>query len=83
MPLSVGLSGLYFVAGMPLPPLLNVLASLVYLSGSLLGILWSGDNLRRQRAARAELAGTLLVLFASVGFLLPGIIFAIRAFKSL
>ncbi len=31
MPLSIGLSGLFFVAGIPLSPLLDVLSSVVYL----------------------------------------------------
>jgi hypothetical protein len=83
MPLSLGLSGLYFVAGIPLPPLLNILSSLVYVSGSLLGGLWSGENLRKPGLACAELAGTLFVLGVSLGFLLLGIIFAFRAFKRL
>jgi hypothetical protein len=83
MPLSIGLSGLYFVAGIPVPPLLNVLLSMVYLSGSLLGVLWSGDNLCRQKLARAELAGSLFVLAVSIGFLLLGIVFAFRAFRRL
>ncbi len=83
MPLSLGLSGLYFVAGIPLPSLLNILSSLVYLSGSLLGGLWSSENLRKRRLASAELVSTLFVLIFSLGFLLLGCIFALRAFRRL
>ena len=83
MPLSMALSGLSFVAGIPSPPLLFFLSSMIYLSGSLLGGLWSGENLRRQGLSRSDRVGTLFVLVASVGFLCLGIIFAVVGFRRL
>jgi hypothetical protein len=83
MPLSMLLNGLYFVAGVPLPALLFFLSSLIYLSGSLLGGLWSGEHLRRKRISGWELVGTLLVFSASVGFLCLSIVFAVIAFGRL
>jgi hypothetical protein len=83
MPLSMVLSGLSFVVGVPFPGLLFFLSSMIYLSGSLLGGLWSGENLRRQELSRADRVGTLLVLVASVGFLCLGIIFAVVGFRRL
>ena len=83
MPLSMVLSGLFFVAGVPFPPLLFFLSSMVYLSGSLLGGLWSGENLRRQGLSRSDRAGALLVLIMSAGFLCLGIIFAVVGFRRL
>jgi hypothetical protein len=82
MPLSMVLSGLFFVAGVPSPPLLFFLSSAIYLSGSLLGGLWSGENLRRQGLSRPDRVGTLFVLAASVGFLCLGIIFAVMGFRA-
>ncbi len=83
MPLSMVLSGLSFVAGVPSPPLLFFLSSMIYLSGSLLGGLWSGENLRRQRLSRSDRVGALFVLVASVWFLCLGIIFAVVGFRRL
>jgi hypothetical protein len=83
MPLSMVLNGLYFVAGVPLPSLLFFLSSMVYLSGSLLGVLWSEENLRRRGFFSANFVGTLLVLAVSIGFLFLGIAFAVIALRRL
>jgi hypothetical protein len=83
MPVSMLLNGLYFVAGVPLPALLFFLSSLIYLSGSLLGGLWSGEHLRRKGISGSGLVGTVLVFSASVGFLCLGIIFAVVGFRHL
>jgi hypothetical protein len=83
MPLSMALSGLYFAAGVPLPPLLFFLASLIYLSGGLLGGLWGRENLRRKGLSSTDLIGTLFVLTVSMGFLFLGIAFTVIAFQHL
>ena len=51
------LSGLAFVAGVTFPPLLFFLTSLVYLSGGLLGGVWSGESLRRRHPGRLPRGG--------------------------
>jgi hypothetical protein len=83
MPLSMTLNGLYFVAGVPLPALLFFLSSMVYLSGSLLGVLWSEKSLRKRGFSSANFIGTLLVLAVSIGFLFLGIAFAVIALRRL
>lgn len=77
------LNGLYFVAGVPLPALLFFLSSLIYLSGSLLGGLWSGEHLRRKRLSGSELVGIVLVFIASIGFLCLSVVFAVVGFQHL
>jgi hypothetical protein len=83
MPLSMVLSGLAFVAGVPLPPLLFFLTSLVYLSGGLLGGIWCGESLRRRDLSGPHLGGSLFILVASIGFLYLAIIFAVMGFRHL
>jgi hypothetical protein len=83
MPLSMALSGLYFAAGVPLPPLLFFLSSMVYLSGGMLGGLWSRENLRRKGLSSSDLIGMLFVLTMSTGFLFLGIAFTVIAFQHL
>ncbi len=83
MPLSMLLSSLYSFFGLPQPPLLLLLASMIYLSGSILGGLWSGESLCKQRNALVDTLGPLCVLTGSVGFLCLGIVFAVIAFKRL
>ncbi len=83
MPLSIVLNGLYFVAGVPLPALLFFLSSMVYLSGSLLGVLWSEENLRRRGFSSANFVGTLFVLAVSIGFLFLSAAFAVIALRRL
>jgi hypothetical protein len=83
MPLSIGLSSLYYFLAVAMPPLLYFLFSLVYLSGSWLTGQWSGETIRRRGPARSELPGAIIILSASIGFLLLGIIFAVQAFQRL
>jgi hypothetical protein len=83
MPLSMILSAFYFTVGVPLPSLLFFLFSLVYLSGCLLGGLWSGEHLRRKRLSGSEVVGTFFVLGVSIGFLFLGIVFAVIALRRL
>ena len=83
MPLNMLLSWVYFFAGIPLSPLLLFLSSLIYLSGSLLGALWSAEQLRRKWLYGSALVGTLVVLGVSAGLLCVGIVFAIIAFQHL
>ncbi len=83
MPLSMLLSSLYSFFGAAQPPLLFFLTSMTYLSGSMLGGLWSAESLRKSRNARIDILGPLCVLVASIGFLCLGIVFAVIAFKRL
>jgi len=83
MPLSMLLRGLAFVAGVTFPPLLFFLTSLVYLSGGLLGGVWSGESLRRRDLYGPHLGGSLFIIAASIGFLCLAIIFAVMGFRRL
>jgi hypothetical protein len=83
MPLNMLLSWLYFFLGGPLPGILFLLSSLVYLSGGLLGTLWSLESLRKQASIRWEIVGALLVLLVSVGFLYLGVLFALKGLQRL
>lgn len=83
MPLSMLLSVLYSFFGVLQPPLLLFLASMTYISGSILGGLWSGESLLKQRSALIDTLGPLCVLVASIGFLCLGIVFAVIGFKRL
>src|SRR5437868_5037926 len=80
MPLSILLSGLYMVVGFALPPLLFFLPGLTYLSGGLLGSIVSGESLRRRHQLNSQFVGSLLILVASIGFLVMGVIFAAVGF---
>ena len=77
MLLSMVLSGIYSIAGLLLPPLFFFLSSIVYLSGGLLGCLWSRENLRQRTHSRTYLIITLFILLLSVSFLFLGIFFII------
>lgn len=78
MPLTLMLSGLYTVAGIPTPPLIVLLCGMIYLSGGVLAGLWSCKSLQNWRRSLWNLVGSLIVLTASIGFLIIGIIFAIK-----
>lgn len=80
MPLNMLLSWLYFFLGGPLPGILFLLSSLVYLSGGLLGTLWSLETVRKE-SIRWEIVGALLVLIVSVGFLYLGVLFALKGLQ--
>lgn len=83
MPLSILLSGLYMVFGFALPPVLFFLSGLTYLSGGLLGSIVSGESLRKSHQLNSQFVGSLLILLASIGFLVIGIIFAAVGFRRL
>src|SRR5947209_1725689 len=83
MPLSILLTGLYTAAGFALPPLLFFLPCLTYLSGGLMGSIVSAESLRRSHELNSQFIGSLLILAASIGFLVMGIIFAIVGFRRL
>ena len=83
MSLSMLLNGVYFFAGVPLPPLLYFLSSVIYLTGGLLGGMWSRESLRRRSLCNADVFVTLFVLLLSVGFLLVSIIFIVIGFRRL
>lgn len=83
MPLSILLSSLYMMLGFTLPPLLFFLPGLTYLSGGLLGIIVSGESLRRSHQLNSHLLGSLLILTASIGFLAMGIIFFVAGIRRL
>ncbi len=81
MPLNMLLSWLYFFLGGPLPGLLFLLSCLVYISGGLLGMLWSIESLRKQGAMRWDGIGILLVFVVSIGFLYLGVLFALNGLR--
>ena len=83
MSLSMLLSGVYFFAGVPLPPLLFFLSSMIYLTGGLLGGMWSRESLRRRDLCSADVFVALFVLLLSVGFLLASVIFVVIGFRRL
>ena len=82
MPLNMLLSWLYFFVGGPLPGLLFLLSSLIYLSGGLLGTLWSIESLQKQELLlRWNSLGIWLVLVVSIGFLYLGALFGINGLR--
>ena len=81
--LSMLLSGLYAVVGLLLPPLFFFLSSWIYLTGGLLGGMWSRESLRLRGRSRTEVLVTLFVLLLSMGFLLLGILFVVIGFRRL
>lgn len=83
MPLSMLLSGIYSVLSLPLPPLFFFLSSMIYLTGGLLGGMWSRESFYRSGLSYTDVVVTLLVLIISIGFLLLGIFFLIHGFQHL
>lgn len=83
MLLSLLLSSIYSVVGLLLPPLCFFLSSMIYLTGGLLGGMWSRERLRLRGRSRAEVLVTLFVLLLSIGFLLLGILFVVVGFRRL
>lgn len=83
MPLSMLLNSLYFVLGIPLPPIIFFLFSLIYLSGSTLAGLWCLDSFTRKRLVPSSLVGSLFVLAASIIFLFFAIVFIVIGFQRL
>lgn len=83
MPLSMAMSGIYYLVGVPLPPLFFFLSGMVYLSGGLLGGMWSRESLRRKGLLFVDSIVALFVLVVSVGFLLLSIVFVAVGFRHL
>jgi len=83
MSLNMGLSGVYFFVGVPLPPLLFFLSGMIYLTGGLLGGMWSRESLRRRNLSSSDGIIALFVLLLSVGFLLLSIVFVVIGFRRL
>ncbi len=83
MLLSMVLNGVYFFVGVPLPPLLFFLSSMIYLTGGLLGSMWCRESLRRKGLPSVDVLIALFVLIISVGFLLLSIVFIVTGFKRL
>lgn len=83
MSLSMVLSGVYFFVGVPLPPLLFFLSGMSYLTGGLLGGMWSRETLRRRGLSGADRFVALFVLLLSIGFLLAGSVFVVIGFRRL
>ena len=75
---------LYLFSGcLLLPPLFFFLSSMIYLTGGLLGGMWSRERLRLRGLSRAEVLVTLFVLLLSISFLLLGILFVVVGFRRL
>ena len=83
MLLSLLLSGIYSVVGLLLPPLFFFLSSWIYLTGGLLGGMWSRESLRLRGLSRTDVIVTLFVHLLSIGFLLLGILFVVIGFRRL
>jgi len=83
MPLSTLLSGIYSFLGVPLPSLFFFLSGMMYLTGGLLGGIWSRDSLRRKGLLSADGLLALFVLLLSAGFLLVGVVFIVTGFRHL
>jgi len=56
---------------------------MIYLTGGLLGGMWSRERLRLRGLSRAEVLVTLFVLLLSISFLLLGILFVVVGFRRL
>lgn len=74
---SMFINGIYALVGMPLPPLFFFLSGMVYLTGGLLGCIWSRESLRRNGLSHTDAFVTLFVLLVSVGFLLLSVVFVV------
>lgn len=83
MPLSMLLSGVYSLLGVPLPPLFFFLSSMVYLTGGLLGGRWSSESLYRKGLPSVDGIVALFVAIVSVGFLFLSIVFVVIGFQRL
>ncbi|GAC1393180.1 MAG: hypothetical protein NVSMB38_20100 [Ktedonobacteraceae bacterium] len=83
MSLSMVLSGVYFFVGVPLPPLLFFLSGMSYLTGGLLGGIWSRETLRRRGLSSTDVFVALFVLLLSIGFLFASIVFVVIGFQRL
>ncbi len=83
MPLSTLLSGIYSFLGVSLPSLFFFLSGMMYLTGGLLGGIWSRDSLRRKGLLSADGLLALFVLLLSAGFLLVGVVFIVTGFRHL
>jgi hypothetical protein len=81
--LSMLLSGLYSVVGLPLPPMYFFLSSVIYLTGGLLGGMWSRERFPLRKISCTEVIVTLFVLLLSICFLLLGIFFIVIGFRHL
>src|SRR4051794_7393750 len=73
MPLSMLVSACYFMLALPPPALFFFLTGFVYLNGAFLGGLWSREHLLRADASSWDRVGAVLVLGASLGFVMIGI----------
>jgi len=83
MPLSMVLSGVYSLLGVPLPPLFFFLSSIVYLTGGLLGGMWSRESFRRTGLPSTDGIVALCVAIVSVSFLFLSIVFLVTGFQRL
>jgi hypothetical protein len=77
MSLSMLLSSISSFIGMPLPPLFFFLSGMIYLTGGLLGGIWSRESLSRKGLRYTDIIVSLFVLIMSIAFLLLSIVFII------
>jgi hypothetical protein len=83
MLLSMLLSSISWLVGVPLPAVFFFLSGMVYLTGGLLGGLWSRESLRRKGLSYPDVIVALFVLIISIGFLLLSVVFAVKGFQRL
>lgn len=83
MPLSMLLSSIYSFIGLPLPPLLFFLSGMVYLTGGLLGGIWSRESLYRKGLRYTDRIVSLFVFIMSIAFLILSIVFILIGLQHL
>lgn len=83
MPLSMLLGSIYSFMGMALPPLFFFLSGMIYLTGGLLGGIWSRESLSRKVLCYTDIIVSLLVLIMSIVFLILSIVFIIIGLRHL
>ena len=83
MSLSMLLSSIYSFIGMSPPPLFFFLSSMIYLSGGLLGGIWSRESLYRKDLHYTGIIVALFVFIMSIVFFFLSIIFAIMGLRHL
>ena len=83
MLLSMLLSGIYSFVGVPLPAVFFFLSGVVYLTGGLLGGMWSREGIRKRGLSHPDVIVALFVLIISIGFLLLSGVFVVIGFQRL
>src|SRR5258707_10833390 len=81
MPLSMLLSGIYTLLGVPLPPLYFFLSSLIYLTGGLLGGILSKGSFHPSGFSRPDCIFAFFLFILCVCFLFLRLFFGFIGFQ--